>query len=99
MGSRCVQGARPHVRAHSLCQLTHVYCVCAVRAGWVNGFVAQQGLPRAVAWVKKEAESRAPAEVVSDQVVPDLPTAAAPPPIFAAFAKCLCLAKCLPVQE
>lgn len=25
---------------------------------WVNGFVAKQGLPRAVAWVKKEAEAR-----------------------------------------
>ena len=25
---------------------------------WVNGFVAQQGIPRAVSWLKKEAEAR-----------------------------------------
>jgi carbon monoxide dehydrogenase subunit G len=26
---------------------------------WINGFVASQGIPRAVAWVKKESESQA----------------------------------------
>lgn len=30
---------------------------------WVNGFVAAQGIPRAVAWVKKESEIRASAQV------------------------------------
>jgi carbon monoxide dehydrogenase subunit G len=51
------------VRAAEAEGVSRVYYSIAVELdawvpSWVNGFVASQGIPRAVAWVKKESESR-----------------------------------------
>lgn len=43
--------------------------------GWVNGFVAKQGIPRAVSWIKKEAEARARAAACSKLAKPAAPVA------------------------
>ena len=57
--------------------------------GWVNGFVAKQGLPRAVAWVKREAEARATAAPVVAPRIKERPSAAPAPPTTP---NCLCTA-------